>query len=539
MEDPRATPAAFGARAAAAVAAATLRRPTALLALALLVVNDHVLKARWPGLLTGKVSDLAWPLVAVPLGALVLAPLAGHLDRRRWATLATVAAAAPFVAVNLSPAAARAAADVLGVLVGPSAVTVDPTDLLVVPMFVLPLTWLRTAPVPDPRPPGALSALQLTLLGLAALGTAATSCLDGRPRVERLAVTADGDLLALVAGEDRLPRIARSEDAGLSWEPVDGASTSWDREPDPAFARLLRTLRAGEPRTEVCTEAACYTVGPSPDQLEVDSDGRTEALALADPRRELPRRRELAHVCTARPDPHTSDLLVVPTDEGERVVVARSLEGVVLIDGDEVRPVPVLDTSPADQRGATAAVVAPETAGSTVIAVLAWFAASVVWWRELRRLASQRGVDPDRRWPAAVVVVLGTLAALASLLPAVFLLGDAGAVTLASATVGASIAVAWLTVRVPRGWRHVPWFVALWVTLPWLAANLAFRAWAAGWPRSYVGMVVLALVAAAGAFEAARRIAPLPPLGGPDTDAPAVAGSDGPPPPPPGQDRPG
>lgn len=41
--------------------------PVALVALALLVVNDQVLKAAWPGAVTGKLSDVA---------GLILAPLA-------------------------------------------------------------------------------------------------------------------------------------------------------------------------------------------------------------------------------------------------------------------------------------------------------------------------------------------------------------------------------------------------------------------------------------------------------------------------------
>lgn len=41
-----------------------VRRPDTLVVLWLLLLNDHVLKARWPGPVTGKLSDLAWPVVA-------------------------------------------------------------------------------------------------------------------------------------------------------------------------------------------------------------------------------------------------------------------------------------------------------------------------------------------------------------------------------------------------------------------------------------------------------------------------------------------
>lgn len=43
---------------------AALLNPIAVLATALLVVNDHLLKAHWPGFVTGKLSDVAGMIVA-------------------------------------------------------------------------------------------------------------------------------------------------------------------------------------------------------------------------------------------------------------------------------------------------------------------------------------------------------------------------------------------------------------------------------------------------------------------------------------------
>lgn len=36
-----------------------LLHPLALLAIGILIVNDHALKAAWPGVVTGKLSDVA------------------------------------------------------------------------------------------------------------------------------------------------------------------------------------------------------------------------------------------------------------------------------------------------------------------------------------------------------------------------------------------------------------------------------------------------------------------------------------------------
>jgi hypothetical protein len=102
-----------------------LLHPIAIGALALLVVNDHVLKAAWPGLVTGKASDVAG-LVLVPLLSVELARLlaGGRLPPRARAQVAAAAAlliAATFVAVKLHPVANEAYAILLGLIQWPGA----------------------------------------------------------------------------------------------------------------------------------------------------------------------------------------------------------------------------------------------------------------------------------------------------------------------------------------------------------------------------------------------------------------------------------
>jgi hypothetical protein len=113
-------------------------------ALAVLLVNDHVLKGAGllPGWLTGKLSDVAGLVVAPWLLARVLRA------KTASARLAAFALGAlPFVAINASPAAARAFDAVWNAVFGWSglhAMTVcDPTDLVAV--AVLPLTWRLVA----------------------------------------------------------------------------------------------------------------------------------------------------------------------------------------------------------------------------------------------------------------------------------------------------------------------------------------------------------------------------------------------------------
>ena len=102
-----------------------LLHPIAIGALALLVVNDHVLKAAWPGLVTGKASDVAG-LVLVPLLSVELARLlaGGRLPpsaRARVAAAAALLITATFVAVKLHPVANEAYAILLGLIQWPGA----------------------------------------------------------------------------------------------------------------------------------------------------------------------------------------------------------------------------------------------------------------------------------------------------------------------------------------------------------------------------------------------------------------------------------
>ena len=123
---------------------AVLAHPLVAGSLAVLVVNDHVLKA-WSadrGLLartvTGKASDVA--------GVLLLAVVVGVLTGRRRGSV--VAVGLGFAALKLSPAVADLAIPVLG-----GRTRTDPWDLLALAALLPADRLLR--PVDDPvvRPP--------------------------------------------------------------------------------------------------------------------------------------------------------------------------------------------------------------------------------------------------------------------------------------------------------------------------------------------------------------------------------------------------
>lgn len=145
------------------IATRALLGPAALLAVALLVLNDHVLKAHAPGVVTGKLSDLAG-LIFFPL---LLAAAAEHAGLRRGRTAviaAALATGAVFAAIKLwEPAGdlyriglaalqwpfralAAALTDTALPALGRARLTADPTDLLVLPVLIVPVLLARPAP---------------------------------------------------------------------------------------------------------------------------------------------------------------------------------------------------------------------------------------------------------------------------------------------------------------------------------------------------------------------------------------------------------
>jgi hypothetical protein len=146
-----------------AIAGDAILHPFVLVAIAAFIVNDHVAKALWPGLLTGKISDVAglifFPVLVMSLWEVGLEALGrfrgpdqGPLIR---ASIATVVA---FALIKSTPEGASVWAWLLEVgqwlvrlpwafltdAVGPPArvlATQDPTDLIAVPA-VLMAVWL-------------------------------------------------------------------------------------------------------------------------------------------------------------------------------------------------------------------------------------------------------------------------------------------------------------------------------------------------------------------------------------------------------------
>ena len=145
---------------------ASLRHPLFWCSLAALLLNDHVLKHAGvlPGALTGKLSDFAGLIVA-PVLAAALLRARGPLARALAFALPTV----PFMAINLSSAAAAAMEAATAAIGMPWRIWTDPTDL--VALAVLPVAWHVSAEAPKNARPRALERVAVVLAAFACMAT--------------------------------------------------------------------------------------------------------------------------------------------------------------------------------------------------------------------------------------------------------------------------------------------------------------------------------------------------------------------------------
>jgi hypothetical protein len=267
-----------------------LAHPALTGAVAVLAVNDHVLKQRVPGWWTGKLSDLA----GVFLVTAVLSVLTG---RPRAACAAT---AVGFASIKLWPQAALLAAPLLGGMTRQ-----DPTDLV-----ALVMVWpgyrfaVGVARLP-PEPSAARSVLVLTVGMVLLLSVTATSCAWPQS-VDGFVLDANGRLYTTWG--------AVSQDGGRSWHEAAGP---------PSGARRVLAK-------EACAGGRCFRVvdGVRVEERSGDGPWRPSFAFTGEQRRRLALR---TGYCNGRPAVPVDlrAVAVVPADDGLHVVVAAGQQGVL------------------------------------------------------------------------------------------------------------------------------------------------------------------------------------------------------------------
>ncbi len=425
-----------------------LCHPATLAAVIVLLVNDHLLKALWPGFLTGKLSDVAGLVVAPPLVAL--------LFLRRADLAATLLTGALFTLVKTTQTGAELASQVWTLVAGPSRVLADPTDLLALPALAL-AWWIRSAPTPPTRL-RVLAGVPLAVLAVTATGAVTYSA--------AVSVEADDRRVVVLLSEQTggMTGLA-SEDGGVTW-------TAWHGGP----AGLAQTARCvpAQPRR-------CYRIVPgSASVAESDDYGVTfhASWTLSEGRREY-----LERTYPGAPGRYGPQALAVQARPGggHVVVVADGVDGVVVRDvrGEwrrvgwpSVIKAPRSNPVAAEQRLALALATMVALAGigtglrrlflayTLTVAATCWGVYLVADAVHERYLPS---LDVEQALLGAVIVTL------------------AGTACLALALAGQPRA---RTVLISLGLG----------TLTYAAVTLPFHGWAAGVPDEYGQAVVAAVV---------------------------------------------
>ncbi|MDA0638658.1 hypothetical protein OUY22_35060 [Nonomuraea sp. MCN248] len=274
-----------------------------------LLLNDHVLKQTWPGLVTGKLSDVAGLVVAPPLVALLLA--------RRADLAATLLTGALFTLVKTTQTGAEAATLIWTTLAGPSRVLADPGDLVALPALLL-AWWVRQ------RSREAVAARRrvLTAVPLAVLAVTATSAVPARP---------SAGVVALKDGAIVLDGAYESRDGGTSWVPY----------VPPRPARITGVeepvVRSGPGQRAACLREHCYRLVDGRVRVMRSADaGRTWALDWEiPPGRVTMLERELSRERPGEEPIVASSLVVQERPGGHVVVVANRRDGVAVraVDG--------------------------------------------------------------------------------------------------------------------------------------------------------------------------------------------------------------
>ena len=200
--------------------ASALMHPVTLGALGVLLVNDLMFKALWPGAwVPGKLSDLAWMMFAPPVLAYVLSfATRGNQQAQRVAFL-TAYAGLPllYVAFNTFQPVHDVVLHVLGFFGGDGPRSpLDPTDSIVIPVAMAAAIWVWS------RPPLEAQSIRTRLALLAAtaavLASVATS-FGVDYGVIQVGRTASGRLGAITffGSGDSMDGVFESVDGGLTW----------------------------------------------------------------------------------------------------------------------------------------------------------------------------------------------------------------------------------------------------------------------------------------------------------------------------------
>ena len=214
--------------------ASAITHPVTVVALATLLLNDLLFKAMWPDAwVTGKLSDLAWVVFALPLLAFLLS-----LFTRGNSIGARAAFVTAYVGLPLLYAAFNTFDPVhYWILRGISLASggmgrtpLDATDSIVIPLGWAVATWVWRRPALSPD--ALRMRLGLLVAAVAVLASLATSYPEPDYGITRVGSQAREEGFAVVAS-DSTGTLYRSDDGGFTWKTdrsIDGSAVFWGSE---------------------------------------------------------------------------------------------------------------------------------------------------------------------------------------------------------------------------------------------------------------------------------------------------------------------
>lgn len=281
---------------------ALLGHPVWTGAVAVLAVNDAVLKSAWPGMVSGKLSDVAGVFVVAVLASVVLGSVGPGL----------ALTAGGFMLLKLVPGVAEAAAPLLG-----GVTRRDPSDLVALVMVLPGALFVRQVGARDGRyvgrrvVPGALVALAWCSVVFV---TTATSCLPNEG-IEQFVI----DEATLYARSDTAesPLWWRSDDGGLGWVRVRAADVS------------------GSPSsTTSCVDRRCLRVDGRSVAEQVGDGPWTTAFSFTDTERASMEARSQGSACGPTVDGMFTAVVSVVRPTGRVDVVAMGTQGILRREGE-------------------------------------------------------------------------------------------------------------------------------------------------------------------------------------------------------------
>ncbi|GAT69025.1 hypothetical protein PS9374_04691 [Planomonospora sphaerica] len=296
-------------------ALAWLVHPATVTATFLLLVNDHLLKALWPGPITGKLSDFAGLMVAPPLLALARVPPPAAL----------AVTGLGFVLVKTTQTGADLASQAWTLLAGPSLVLADPTDLIALPALAAAWAVHRRSRTEH----AVRQARTLVIVPVALIAVTATGQADMPQQAHT--VFSDGETITVLSdhGYGNGPVVSR--DGGRTWvkpappAPAPGSVPTPSGRPSP----VTRSCVPGDP-------AHCYRVVPPRLAVDESRDGGrtwTTVWGVSKGREELLERTVTEHLGPGAWQ-GSQAIVVHPVAGGHVVVAANGSDGIAVRDAD-------------------------------------------------------------------------------------------------------------------------------------------------------------------------------------------------------------